>query len=338
MAHPSNRRCRLALMPALFAVALLGAACSTASGGAAQTSPNPAGDSTGPSTVADNTPGGSAPGAIDPCVQLTKADVQPFFSVPVVTQLPGPKQIGHTCEWQANDSPGGVSTSLDINVRTGQDAIDGWSTAVGPTSTATMFSGVGDQAEHYPGAPDFVSIKGQILCGITSVGYLHLAGKMNYQPGSMPDDAATQIAQQYGTLCNKIFGSGNTTPTMIASPAADQSSAPATPAASVTIPATGGTLGANFPLPVGLDCAGVTSTDSEGTITCSATSVANPKSIYPFYLNVLPGSGYTINHESEETAQNGDEVASILFEGNGVGGFSTINVLGPRVTISLRLP
>jgi hypothetical protein len=34
-------------MPALFAVALLGAACSTASGGAAQTSPNPAGDSTG---------------------------------------------------------------------------------------------------------------------------------------------------------------------------------------------------------------------------------------------------------------------------------------------------
>jgi hypothetical protein len=210
--------------------------------------------------------------------------------------------------------PRRLSTSLDINVRTGQDAIDGWSTAVGPTSTATMFSGVGDQAEHYPGAPDFVSIKGQILCGITSVGYLHLAGKMNYQPGSMPDDAATQIAQQYGTLCNKIFGSGNATPTMIS------------------------TLGANFPLPVGLDCAGVTSTDSEGTITCSATNVANPKSIYPFYLNVLPGSGYTINHESEETAQNGDEVASILFEGNGVGGFSTINVLGPRVTISLRLP
>ncbi len=322
----------LVLAPLLGTVVLLAAACSGASATSAP----------GVSAPADGTsaapPGStSAQAEIDPCVKLTKADVQPFFSVPVVSQLPRPKEVGDTCEWGGNDGNGGIPTSLDVNVATGPDAITYFSLAAGPTSGYTMFSGVGDQAAHLPGDPDFESIKGQILCRISTLGYQHLAGKMDYQPGSMPDAAATQIAQQYGTLCNKIFGSGNMTPTMVASPAAEVSSAPSTPAPSVAIVAKGGTLGPDFPLPVGLDCAGVTSTDSKGAITCSATNVADPKSIYPFYVNILPGAGYTINHESEETS-NGTEVASILFEGPGAGGYSMITVDGPRVTITLEAP
>lgn len=335
MIHRSTERPGLALAPLLGTLLLFAAACTSGASaiGAPGVSAPPGGASAG--AAGGDT---SAQAAIDPCVKLTKADVQPFFSVPVVTALPGPKAVGDTCEWGGNDGGGGAATSLDINVRTGQDAIDGWSTATGVPGTVTMFSGVGDQAEHFPGDPDFVSIKGDILCGLTTSGYLHLAGKMNYQPGSMPDPAATQIAQQYGTLCNKIFGSGDTTPTMVASPAVVAPSGPSTPAPSVAIVAQGGTLGPKFPLPVGLDCTGVTSTDSEGTITCSATNVGDPKSIYPFYLSVLPGAGFTINHESEETATNGSEIASILFEGPGVGGFSTISVNGPRVTITLQAP
>ncbi len=154
----------------------------------------------------------------------------------------------------------------------------------------------------------------------------------------MPDADATRIAEQYGTLCNKIYGSGNTNPTLTAPPIAAGSSVASTPAVSIAIPAIGGHLGPTFPLPAGLDCSSVTTTDSEGNVTCSATNVANSNAIYPFYLSVLPGAGYTINHESEETAQNGDEVASILFEGNGAGGFSSISVLGGRVTITIQAP
>ena len=65
--------------------------------------------------------------------------------------------------------------------------------------------------------------------------------------------------------------------------------------------------------------------------------MADPKSIYPFYVSILPGAGYTINHESEDTA-NGAEIASILFEGPGAGGYSMISVYGPRVTITLEAP
>jgi hypothetical protein len=331
-------RYRRILLPMLVGLAFIAAGCSAASGSSVPAPSIPVGAgqaSSGP--VPGGTDGGTI-GAIDPCQKLTKADVQPFFSVPVVTELPGPKEVGDTCEFQANDAPGGVSTALDINVRTGQDATEWWSTAGGATSGATMFSGVGDQAEHFPGSTDFVSISGQVACGLTTTGYEHLAGKASYQPGSMPNDAATQIAQAYGTLCNKIYGRGSTTPTITASPAVDLSSASATPGPSIVTVAQGGTLGQGFPLPVGLDCSGVTATDSEGTITCSATNVADPKSIYPFYLSSLPATGYTINHESEGTGQDGSEIASIIFEGPGAGAFSTISVLGGRVTVTLEAP
>ena len=332
------------LVPAgLSMIALTVALAACSGGGAGIPSSGGDGGSGGTAPVgtgeAGSTPGAtSAQAAIDPCVKLTEADVQPFFSVPVVTQLPRPKAFGDTCEWGGNDGGGGIPTSLDVNVATGQDATSFWSQTDGPTSGYTMFSGVGDQAAHLPGDPDFDSIKGEILCRIWTSGYLHLAGKMDYQPGSMPDAAATQIAQQYGMLCNKIFGSGDMTPTMVASPAFEASNAASTPAPSVAIVAKAGTLGPDFPLPVGLDCTGATTTDGKGAITCSATNVADPTSIYPFYVSVLPGAGYTINHESEETAQNGAEVASILFEGPGAGGYSMVSVNGPRVTITLEAP
>ena len=173
--------------------------------------------SQGPGVVDTASPGatltaaGASSGPLDPCALLTKADVQPFFSVPVVTELPGP--VPGTCEWAANDGPGGVSTSLDVVVITGQDALDAWTVASGP-GPKTMFGDVGDQAEHYPNDPDFVSNKGDVTCNITTVGSAHLAGKMDYPVAAIPDAAATQIAQAYGTLCNKIYGSGPTTPTL----------------------------------------------------------------------------------------------------------------------------
>lgn len=170
MATPSNRRFRLATAPVLFTLALVAAACSASPAGAAPASQAPAGDGSGSSAPNAQGPSGDAPGQIDPCVVLTKADVQPFFSIPVITELPGPKEIGDTCEFAGNDGALGLATSLDINVRTGQDATDSWTQATAPGGNDEMFSGVGDQAEHYPGSADFVSIKGDVACGLTTVG------------------------------------------------------------------------------------------------------------------------------------------------------------------------
>jgi len=327
-----------ALIGALIAVPLLAAACSTSAVGTG--SSNVPDLSQGPGVVDTASPGatvtaaGASSGPLDPCALLTKADVQPFFSVPVVTQLPQP--IPGTCEWAANDSPGGVNTSLDVWVTTGQDALDSWTVASGP-GPKTMFSGVGDQAEHYPNDPDFVSNKGDVTCKITTVGSAHLAGKMDYPVAAIPDAAATQIAQAYGTLCNKIYGSGPTTPTLTAPPIAASDAGSAAPTAAVSIPPIGGTLGASFPLPAGLDCTGETTTDSSGAITCDATTTGDPMTTYPFFLSVLPAHGYTISHEQEEVS-NGKEIASILFGGNDAGGFSSISILGTHVTITVQAP
>ncbi len=336
MSGTPSRTSWWATLGALVAVPLLAAACATAPGGTV--SSNGPAVSQGPGALDSASPGATlaggtaGAGSIDPCQKLTKADVQPFFSVPIVTQLPGP--IPGTCEWAANNSPGGVETSLDVWVVTGQDALDGWSMASGPG--ATMFSGVGDQAEHYPGSPDFVSIKGDVSCKITTVGYAHLAGKMDYPPAAIPDAAATQIAQAYGTLCNRIYGGGTTTPTMTAAPIAVSGGGSAAPTPTVSIPPVGGTLGAAFPLPEGLDCSGKTTTTSEAT-TCETTTTGDQMAIYPFFLSVLPAHGYTINHEQEEVA-NAKEIASILFIGNGAGGFSSISIIGTHVTITLQAP
>ena len=339
MSAITHRRQRLVISPLLVAAAIALAACSAGtqspvSSGSATT---PAGGATASS---DENGGGTAGGASapDPCTVLTIADVQPFFTVPIATQLRS--AVPNTCEWAAGDAPLGVPTSLDVMVQGGDDAALRWQMeTVG--GTATMFSGVGDQAEHLPGSPDFLSIRNGLVCGITTLGWTHLVGKADHEPGQIPDADATAIAQDYGTLCNRIYGSGNTTPTKVAAaPSPDASStAPGSPAASIAIPAVGGTFGPGFPLPVGLDCTGShATTDIDGSPMCQTLTSGDPRAIYPFYLQTLPANGYTIHNQRDGIADNGTEIANIIFGGNGVGDFSSISLIGLNVTITLRQP
>ncbi len=320
---------------ALVAVALIAVACSSGVGAGAPAAAGSSGSAEGGPTPAPVTGSAGAAGRIDPCQKLTTADVQPFFSVPIVTQLPGP--IPDDCEWSANDSPGSVSTALDVRILTGQDALDWWTQGTFGGGQ-TNFDGVGDKAEHLPGVTDLVAIKGDVACGLTTFGYAHLAGKMAYQPGPIPDADATRIAQQYGTLCNRIFGSGETTPTMTAAPVSAAAASAAAYSPAVPIPAGAGTLGPGVPLPAGVDCSGgKTSTDSDGSTVCDTTATGDPRGIYPFYLSLLPKDGFVIHHQQEEVS-NGKEIASILFGGNGVGDLSAISVIGTSVVITLQKP
>jgi hypothetical protein len=205
------------------------------------------------------------------------------------------------------------------------------------TGNPIKFSGVGDQGEHISGISDFVSIKSGVVCSLATLGRAHLAAL-----ASLPIDArdlfsdadATAAAQQFGTLCNKIYASGNTTPTATAPAPADSSSAPAS--STVSIPPVGGTLGTtNFSLAAGLDCTGngtAADTDTSCDLRIAATDGAG---IYAFYLSVLPTDGYAINHEQTQTSGDGT-IASILFAGNNFSGLCTIDINGTDLDIDLR--
>ncbi len=295
-----------------------------------------------------NVPAGSAPpvkatkadvgaAVMDPCQKLTKADVQPFFTVTVVTELPDAWDTATTkgCEFSA---AGIAGATLGIKVVGGDDART-MQQLQKTDIQGVAFSGVGVSAHHPPGSTEFTALEGTAAhpayCGVSTTGWKELAGKKDLADVTqIPDASATTIAQQYGTLCNKLFGSGNATPTMtVAAPAA--SAAGPAPAAAGPVLATAGTIGPGFPLPQGLDCSGTkTTTDSKGTVECDTTTT-DGKAIYQYYLSVLPTKGFTINHEAEQSGTTGD-VASLLFEGPGVAGFSSLSIVGPSLSITLQ--
>ncbi len=277
---------------------------------------------------------------MDPCTKLTKADVQPFFTVPVVTELPDSWDTATTkgCEFSA---AGIAGTTLGIKVVSGDDA-QTMALLQKSDTEEVQFSGVGSGAEHPHGSTEFTAQEGTTAapeyCGISTTGWKELAGKKDVADATqIPDATATTIAQQYGTLCNKLFGSGDATPTMTVAPPAASAVAAASAGSlpSGPILATGGSIGSGFPTPAGLDCTGSkTTTDSEGNISCYTTT-KDGKAVYDYYLSVLPTKGYTINHEGLQSGTTG-AVASILFTGPGAGGFSNLSIVGPNVTITLQ--
>ena len=276
---------------------------------------------------------------MDPCQKLTKADVQPFFTVPVVNELPEPYNTATTkaCSFSA---AGVIGTTLSIKVVGGDDAQTMQTLQKADTQEVT-FSGVGVTATHPHGSTEMTAQEGTdanpMYCGISTTGWKELAGKKDLADvTNIPDATATTIAQQYGTLCNKLFGTGHTTPTMtVAAPAA--SAGVAVPSAATgPVLATAGTIGPGFPIPQGLDCSGSkTTTTGDGTVTCDTTTTEG-KAIYDYYLVTLPAKGYTINHEGEQSGASGEIIATLLFEGPGVGGFSTLGITGPDVSIMLQ--
>ena len=271
---------------------------------------------------------------MDPCRLLTKADVQPFFTVPVVNELPEVYNTATTkgCSFSV---AGPIPTTLSIKVVVGDDAQTMQLLQKSDTQEVA-FSGVGVTAHHPRGSTEFSAQEGTeanpVYCAVSTTGWKELAGKKDLvDVTTIPDATATTIAQQYGTLCNKLFGSGDSTPTMTAAAPVVSASAPYTG----TMLATASTIGAGFPVPRGLDCSGrSTTTDSEGTVTCDTTTT-DGSAVYQYYLTTLPTMGYTFHHEGE-SGSGGQIVATLLFSGNGLAGFSSVGITGKNVSIMLQ--
>jgi hypothetical protein len=334
------------LLAALTAVGVSIAGCSSSlpspsAVGAAAGQNQPAAEQNQETTdqeTTDQATTGQSDTGVDPCQKLTTADVQPYVTVGLPAQgAPMAASAGDYlgCEWRQ-----GLGTAVDVLVITGQDGQDKWDLAQQTGGGGEAISGIGDKAEHLPGNTDMWAIKGSgasaIWCGVTTIGWKELAGKKDLADVSnIPDATASSIAEQYGLLCNKVFGSGTTTPTMTV--AAPTSTSPAGPGG--TTAAAGGLMeGTDFPLPQGVDCSGskVTKIGSD-EIDC-ATTVPDPQAAYNYFLQALPQAGFTINTKRYLASDaSGKPQGSIGFShGKEFAGFDSLLLHGNELDVSLQ--
>ncbi len=209
---------------AALAAALVIAGCSGSRAGDATATAAPAASAAPslPATMAgDASDSEAAPlngNAYDPCKKLALADVQVFFLAPV-TMKPETDLVGPAagCTFSTAD---GVS-SLQILTVTGPQAEGFYTHNLKEDDVAAVpVAGVGDRAVRDPKDVWVYAMKDGVFCmvhgahgstGGTGTG--QLKGLRNFDVSSdVPDAVGAAVAAQLGTLCNKIYGSGNTVP------------------------------------------------------------------------------------------------------------------------------
>jgi hypothetical protein len=255
-----RRERTLAATACLFAIGL--AACGGGSSKASSSATTTAGSGStasgsGSGTTSNGITGQATTG--DPkatCDQITKADVQPMFPTETITKVTvkaaGTTSKGQSCLFATNDT----SSLLFVNVMSGEDAKNAYQAdTIGFGSDAVAVSGIGDKAARNGthSDPIVTSMKGDLYCSVIP----QIDDFVGVQPlmvaagnsGNIGDTYYAQAAAAYGTLCNRVYGSGNTTPDLSALTAAGASAAsqPTTttaltvPVGGFTVPTDGGT-------------------------------------------------------------------------------------------------
>jgi hypothetical protein len=185
------------------------------------------------------------------CQQLTFADVQPFIGEKITklsVQFEGlPDDSGQQCTWTTSGDD-----SLQVFVLKGSGSANAYAQAVtNETDGAVAVPGVGDKASRDKGSAGIDALKGDIYCNtgmgddLPAIGTLELAAGGTTNIGEpLQQDAAIAV----GTLCNRIFGSGNTTPDLSAIFAA-AASASASASASAAAQSSAEAAFGNSPVP-----------------------------------------------------------------------------------------
>ena len=193
-----------------------------ATGGTSASPPAPAASDTGGSSsggqaasAAPQTSPGSAGGTAVTCSQLTKADVQPLLVEPITTvtvTAAGIDGEGQQCVF-------GTASSYDVDVLVlrGDEATSGYAQETQGMTTPVSVPGIGDKAARDTGDDQPDAIKGDVFCAVslgTDEGVPGVAALEEAAGGTSNIGEAANgiIAAALGTLCNRIYGSGNTTP------------------------------------------------------------------------------------------------------------------------------
>jgi hypothetical protein len=151
------------------------------------------------------------------CNQLTKEQVQPLMAntiTDIKVTAAGTDGEGQQCIFSAPDGTG----AIDVMVLGGADAQQAYAGAIKAESHGPVnVPGVGDKASRDTGDGEIDSIKGDIYCAVSlgSSGDMPGIGKLEQAAGGtthIAESAYAAMAAALGTLCNRIYGSGNTTP------------------------------------------------------------------------------------------------------------------------------
>ena len=167
------------------------------------------------------------------CSQLTKTQVQPLIVNPITKETVKPvteeqftggtKRIGQECVFAAGS---GDSEALTVTVISGPFAARAYAADVQSLSPRPVaVPGVGSKAvrarvdaKGAASTTTLSALKGQTYCSISPQdGDIPGEAQLEEAAGATSDienKAYAEIAAAIGTTCNRIFGSGNTTPNL----------------------------------------------------------------------------------------------------------------------------
>ena len=194
--------------------------------------PAPAGSGGGASAALEAeggaTTAGTGPGKAT-CSQLTKADVQPLLADPITTvtvTAAGTDGDGQSCVFGTANSDG----VIDVVVLGGSDAAPAYASDVQGLADPVDVPGIGDKAARDKGdnTDSIAALKGDAYCSVSGGGIPGVAAleQAAGYTSNIGDAAYATISAALGTLCNRIYGSGNTTPDLSSLTAAAPPSAP----------------------------------------------------------------------------------------------------------------
>ena len=160
-----------------------------------------------------------------PCEKLSVADVQPFFNTPIkkISDPPSDAPV-QSCSFATIDGIQGIQITTVVG------SMVGGFTTKPPTDDGKPgipLSGIGDSAVRESKDIWVYAIKKGVFCmihgdhagenaqgSIEEIRGLKLSDSIS---GTIPAATAQAVAQNLGTLCNKIWGSGNMTPSFTGS-------------------------------------------------------------------------------------------------------------------------
>jgi hypothetical protein len=152
------------------------------------------------------------------CKQLPKSQIQALLAAPIgKVQVTAALQTGQQCVYTGSGSSGGDGDVIDVLVIKGAEAKRGIQEDMKSLSPRVAVKGVGDKAYRQKGDYQIDSIKGNEYCSVSvgsedsvkGVDPLEVNGSSD-----IPEAANAIIASALGTICNRIYGTGNTKPSL----------------------------------------------------------------------------------------------------------------------------
>jgi hypothetical protein len=147
------------------------------------------------------------------CKQLPKSQIQPVLSVPIgKVSVTAALQTGQQCVYSKGaGSDDGVD--IDVLVFNGSQAKPEFQQEVKGWGPKVAVKGIGDKAYRKKGDYQIDSIKGSEFCSVSVGSDETVPGVSALETNGtddIPESADTIIASALGTICNRIYGKGNT--------------------------------------------------------------------------------------------------------------------------------